>query len=156
MIHKTLIIRWIPRVLALGFILQILVLSLHGFGSEWDRHPNTTGFLYRLIPTLILLGLLVVAWKRRILGGVIFVLSAILFKDLFAGFLVTRTFGFYSELMASRGSVGLEVVEMSVVGALFIFEALLSGEVRSKLDKLASDNKAHRNNKLKRLSDLNS
>jgi hypothetical protein len=76
---------WLPRILTIIFILFISMFALDVF-SEYT-FPLVLGALFmHLIPSLILVGLLIVAWKWEKLGGILFILLAIGFFIFFKGY----------------------------------------------------------------------
>ncbi len=82
------IFTWIPRILATLAILFMMMFSMDCF----DEGPSFTDqlicFFMHNIPSLICIAALVVAWKWKLIGGIIFVLffiaAGIFFKS-FAG-----------------------------------------------------------------------
>ena len=63
-------LKFIPRAIA---ILYIMFITLFAF----DEIILSLGFLIHLIPTFIFLGILVVAWFRQKVGGILFILAGI-------------------------------------------------------------------------------
>ena len=68
-VHKAL--EWSPRVLG---ILTAVFLGLFALDAG-----SPTGFLVHLLPTLILLGVVALAWRRPWLGALAFALLAVLY-----------------------------------------------------------------------------
>ena len=73
--HSLLI--WIPRVLAIAFILFISLFALDSFSNEVPLFQSLLGFLMHLIPSLILLAILIISWKKPVIGGCVFIISGI-------------------------------------------------------------------------------
>jgi len=63
---------WTPRVLTIAFILFLGLFALDVFSQEQGFSRTVLALLIHLIPNLILLGVLVVAWRREWVGAVIF------------------------------------------------------------------------------------
>ena len=70
---------WLPRILAILFIIFLTSFSLDVFGMGYGFWQSIAGFLIHSIPSLFLIVLLIVAWRRPRLGGFIFLIFGILF-----------------------------------------------------------------------------
>ncbi len=73
---KNKLIYWLPRILSLGFVGFISLFALDVF-SEYQGVSVVVPLLIHLIPSLILLGLSVIAWKWNLVGVVLFGLVAL-------------------------------------------------------------------------------
>ncbi len=103
--------QWLPRLLA-G--LYALFLSLFAFDS-WEGvgfWEGLAGFLIHLLPVYLVALALVVAWRWRALGGLLFVVLA-------AGF--TLVFGW-----REPATLLLLALPPVVIGGLFLLDAYLS------------------------------
>lgn len=69
---------WIPRVLAILFISFISLFALDAFAPDYSLGEQIIGFLIHLVPTYILALVLIISWKNEILGGLLFILLAII------------------------------------------------------------------------------
>ena len=72
---STVLTRWLPRLLA---ILYGLFLSLFAFDS-WEGvgfWEGLAGFIVHLMPVYMVAFVLVVAWRWRVLGGLLFIVLA--------------------------------------------------------------------------------
>lgn len=65
---------WLPRVIAILFILFIGMFALDSFGTGNLWYTNILGFLVHLMPNFLLLGVLIFAWRNEKIGGIIFLL----------------------------------------------------------------------------------
>jgi hypothetical protein len=83
---------WTPRILAILFILFISMFAADAFDGNAPLGEKLIGFLIHLLPTILLLICLVIAWKYPHIGGVLFVLAAIFFIIWFGGYKVMNTF----------------------------------------------------------------
>ena len=68
---KSKLLVWIPRVITLIFIIFI---SMFAF----DEKFISFGFLMHMLPTLLLIGLLIIAWNWATLGGLILLVFGII------------------------------------------------------------------------------
>ena len=84
MIQKDQILKWIPRIIIIAFIGFISLFAL----DEWG---NWLGMLIHLIPSFILIGFLILAWKKPKIGGIAFLVISLIF---------TLFFDVYEEPMA--------------------------------------------------------
>lgn len=69
---------WTPRVLGIFFVIFLGLMSLDVFNGAgfWE---TAVGLFMHNIPALILLVVLIISWKREIVGGVVFVLAGLLY-----------------------------------------------------------------------------
>lgn len=77
MIVMNKILYWLPRVLGIGFILFISMFSLDVF-SEYSGWAIVLPLVMHLLPSLLLLGVVILASKNEVLGGWLFVAAGVL------------------------------------------------------------------------------
>lgn len=77
------IIHWAPRVAALLIIFFVGLFSLDVFGTGAPPLEVLAAFLMHNLPSLVMLVLLVFAWKRPVVGFVAFLIAAVAFAALF-------------------------------------------------------------------------
>jgi hypothetical protein len=70
---------WTPRILSIIFIVFLALMSLDVFGAGLSLREVLIGLFIHNIPALILLAVLVISWKREIVGGVVFILAGFLY-----------------------------------------------------------------------------
>jgi len=63
---------WIPRVLAIIFIGFLSLFALDVFSGEATLFQKLLGFLMHLIPSFILIIVLMISWRKPIIGGIMF------------------------------------------------------------------------------------
>jgi hypothetical protein len=68
---------WIPRVFTILAIIFMMMFSLDAFEGNESFGKKTIGFLIHNIPVFLLIIILVIAWKRELIGGVLFILAFI-------------------------------------------------------------------------------
>ncbi|MFA6410685.1 MAG: hypothetical protein WCW26_03885 [Candidatus Buchananbacteria bacterium] len=66
-------IYWLPRVLAVGFILFLSLFALDVFDIQAPWYLLLGGFLMHLIPSFVLIVVTIIAWKKPLWGGLIFI-----------------------------------------------------------------------------------
>ncbi|MFN8371633.1 MAG: hypothetical protein U0694_01975 [Anaerolineae bacterium] len=107
------ILHWTPRLLALLFILFISMFALDVFGEYASITDTAIALFMHLIPSLLLAGALLLAWRWRVPGGLLFL-----------------ALGLISVFYWHTGSDLLRFVMFSlpiiVVGALFILDERLA------------------------------
>ena len=77
------IIHWAPRIAAILIILFMGLFSLDVFEMEASPLELLGGFLMHNIPSIVMLLLLIFAWKRPVVGFVAFLAAAALFAVFF-------------------------------------------------------------------------
>jgi Na+/proline symporter len=89
---------WIPRVMIILLAAFMALFSLDVFDSQAAFGQKMLGLLIQNIPSLILLLVLLLTWKRPFLGGIIFGVLAVLFvvaiAIYFTKFLIVDTIAF--------------------------------------------------------------
>lgn len=74
---------WAPRVAAIVFIGFISLFSLDVFSGEGSLIEMLGGFVIHLIPSIITLFSLTIAWSHDLVGGILFLTLAAIFSILF-------------------------------------------------------------------------
>ena len=77
------IIHWAPRAASILIIFFISLFSLDVFDMEASPLELLGGFLIHNIPSIVMLGLLIFAWKRPAVGFVAFMVAGALFAIFF-------------------------------------------------------------------------
>jgi len=108
------IIHWTPRFLCILAILFISIFSLDAFGHGKPFWNQIGDFLMHLIPSFILAGILLLAWKKEIIGGVIFILIGAI-----------ATPWVYSHNFAMNQSVGQTIGIVMTLTAPFVLVGVL-------------------------------
>jgi hypothetical protein len=70
---------WTPRILSIMFILFLAMFSLDIFGNGYTWWEIIIGLFMHNIPVFILTILLILAWKREIIGAVAFYFGGLLY-----------------------------------------------------------------------------
>ena len=113
----TRVIHWIPRILCIIAILFISLFALDSFSSDRTIWQNLAAFLMHLIPSFVLLGVLIVAWKWEMVGGIILTITGIIL------FIVLLNFNYrqrHFSLAQSLINVSLLCMPFIIAGILFI------------------------------------
>ena len=93
---KTGKLMWIPRVLAIVFIVFLLLFGLDVFSENAPFIRKLVAFFMHSIPSFILLLILFISWKKPLVGGSIFILFSIAFSLYFRTYRSLSTFLFFA------------------------------------------------------------
>ncbi|MBU0456739.1 MAG: hypothetical protein ABH824_07145 [Nanoarchaeota archaeon] len=88
-------IYWIPRILAIIFLLFLALMSLDIFEGNYGFWGTILGLFMHNIPAIILLIVLIISWKYELVGGVGFILGGILYIALIMVKIITTGFEWY-------------------------------------------------------------
>jgi len=102
----------LPRILAILYIAFISLFALDVFGEGHGVFGTMFALFMHLIPSFILIVCLVLAWKKPVIGGAIFVVMGIVFTFFFRTYREISVF-----LMIS--------LPLLVVGALFFIDGMI-------------------------------
>lgn len=103
---------WIPRIFTILAIIFMMMFSLDVIGEKVPLGKKLLGLLIHNIPALILIVVLIVAWKRELIGGVLFIVSFIAASIFFRSF------------TGNPGSL-VVILPFLITGLLFILHHLL-------------------------------
>lgn len=70
---------WAPRILSIMFILFLTLFSFDVFDLKLGFWGTVLGLFMHNIPSLFLLVILLISWKREIVGGIAFILAGLLY-----------------------------------------------------------------------------
>jgi hypothetical protein len=108
-------IYWTPRILSIIFIVFLSLFSLDVFDMKLSFWETALGLFMHNIPVIFLLIVLLISWKREIIGGIVFTLAGI-----FYGVMMSR-----DSLEGGMVSAILVIaVPALVIGILFIINWL--------------------------------
>lgn len=105
-------IYWTPRVLSIVFVLFLMLFSLDVFDSASTAQEIAVGLFMHNIPAFVLLAVVIISWKREIVGGIIFIVAALAY---IIWMLATRPF-----------EVGLLMSLLVIAGPAFLIGILFT------------------------------
>jgi hypothetical protein len=70
---------WTPRILGIVFVLFLALFSLDVFDGNYGFWGTALALFMHNIPSLVLLIVVIVAWKRELVGGIAFILAGLLY-----------------------------------------------------------------------------
>jgi hypothetical protein len=77
-VNKRKIVHWLPRVLSVAFVLFLSLFALDVF-AEYTGWILIWALLMHLLPSLILLGVVIISWKHDLAGAIIFLGFAVFY-----------------------------------------------------------------------------
>ena len=102
---------WFPRILAIIVILIMLLFSFDSFEGSEPLARKLLGFFMHNIPVLVLTAILIVAWSREMIGGMLFIMASL------AGTIFFRIFS------GNFGAV-IIVIPIMLTGIMFIYHSI--------------------------------
>ena len=70
---------WSPRILAIAFAVFISIFALDAFGENHGFWPTALAFSIHMIPTMIVVAILIAAWRWEWVGAVVYALLTALY-----------------------------------------------------------------------------
>ena len=70
---------WTPRILMIIFILFISMFAFDAFDGENSLLEKLEGFFIHLLPSIALIILLILSWRREWIGGIAFLILGMLY-----------------------------------------------------------------------------
>jgi Tfp pilus assembly protein PilN len=113
---STKLLYWIPRILVILAILFVSMFALDSFSSERTFWQNAAAFLMHLIPSFVLAGILIIAWKWEKAGGIILTIVGLVFSVL----IFIMNFNRNHSIWMSLWIVLLICIPFVLAGILFI------------------------------------
>lgn len=110
------ILLWTPRVLGILLTCFVSLFAMDAFSSDHTLTADIPGLFMHMLPTLIVLVLLIVSWKKPLAGGILLILMSLIYSF--------KSIDHLNWILV----IGLPVF---VLGALFIFSFVL-GQQESK------------------------
>jgi len=115
------ILYWLPRMLCIAAILFVSYFSLDAFEPGPPLWQQIMDFLIHNIPSYILILALILAWKKELVGGIIFTLFGIITSPLVYSQNIHRN----HSVKDSLNIVLLITFPFIIVGILFIASHLI-------------------------------
>ena len=107
---------WIPRLLCILAILFVSMFALDSFAPGLTIWEQIGAFLIHLIPSVVLLAVLLVAWKWEKIGGIILMVLGLGLSP----FVFTMNLHRTDSIWVALGIVLMINIPFVMVGALFI------------------------------------
>jgi len=110
------ILYYTPRILCVIAILFISLFALDAFKTGPTIWEQIIAFLIHLIPSFILTILLIIAWKKELLGGILFLIISLGVSP----FIFKMNYNMNQSFWMSMGIIFLITIPFAAVGILFI------------------------------------
>ena len=110
------IFHWLPRVLCIVAILFVSIFALDAFSPELSFWSQIGAFIVHLIPSFVLLLLLILAWKKELIGGILFATIGLGLTPI----VFTHNYRMNHSIITSLGIILSITIPFTVVGVLFI------------------------------------
>ncbi|MEQ3796450.1 hypothetical protein AAFP94_14775 [Flavobacteriaceae bacterium MJ-SS4] len=107
---------WLPRILCIVAISFVSLFALDAFSTELSFWQQIGAFLMHMIPSFILLGLLILAWKKEFVGGIIFILIGLGLSPI----VFSHNYRMNHSIIMSLGIILIITIPFAVVGILFL------------------------------------
>jgi hypothetical protein len=124
---KIKIMHWTPRVLCILAILFLEMFAMDSFDPSYTLGQQLLTFLMHSIPAIILTGFLILAWKKELIGGIIFILIGVGFSP----FIFTHNYAMNHSVWISLSIILMITFPFVLTGGLF----LISRVVKQKKSK---------------------
>jgi hypothetical protein len=108
---------WLPRIICMLAILFVSLFAADAFQSNLSMGEQLADFAIHLIPSFILLGFLLIAWKWEFIGGIIFTVLGLVMTPVI--FYHNYNVNHFS-VTQCVGIISMITVPFMVVGVLFI------------------------------------
>ena len=116
------LIHWLPRIICLIAIAYISLFSLDAFDPEHSFWKQLGDFFMHLIPSFVLLAVLIVAWRREMVGGIIFTMIGLVLTP----YVYSINYSMNQSFWMSLGIIMTITFPFILVGILFIVGHLLN------------------------------
>lgn len=77
------IVRWSPRIFAILYAVFVSLFALEAWGTGAGFWEELAAFIVHLMPTYFIVAALLIAWQRPWVGGILFIILAMVFGVVF-------------------------------------------------------------------------
>lgn len=123
------IIHWLPRIICILAILFISMFAADAFEPGLTIWQQLGAFFMHLIPSIILLGILILAWYREFIGGIIFIIIGLVLTP----FIFNHNYKMNESVWMSLGIIMTITFPFILVGILFLVSHKLKKEKGGKI-----------------------
>ena len=113
---STRVLYWLPRIICIMGILFISMFSIDALNSELTLWQQILSLSMHLIPSFVLILLLLLSWKRELIGGIIFMIIGLGFSPI----IFMHNFKMNQSIWMSLGVILVITIPFVIVGMLFI------------------------------------
>jgi hypothetical protein len=109
-------LHWVPRIIGMLAIMFITVFAADSFSDEKTFTKQISDFLMHMIPSLVLLGILIISWRWELVGGILFTVVGIGLSP----FIFQRNYHHNHSVGVSLGIIMTVTFPFIIAGILFI------------------------------------
>ncbi len=74
---------WIPRILTIVYALFLMLFSFDAFSGDSSLMLKILGFLIHNLPTVALILIIILTWKRTLIAGMLYLVAGLIFTIYF-------------------------------------------------------------------------
>jgi cytochrome bd-type quinol oxidase subunit 2 len=130
MTGKQKILHWAPRILCILAILFVSLFALDAFEPDKPMGEQLLDFLMHMVPSFVLLLILLIAWKRELLGGILFMLLGVGLSP----FIFMHNYRMNGSVLMSLLVILLITVPFIITGFLFVWNDRVKRKARKAID----------------------
>jgi hypothetical protein len=112
------ILFWTPRLMCIVAIVVMSMLSFDAFKPEFSSWHQIRTFILHMVPSFTLILLLLLAWRKELTGGTIFIVVGMLLSV----FLYRYNYQEYHSFIKSFVPVALVALPFCLTGILFVVD----------------------------------
>lgn len=136
------VIHWLPRILCILAILFISMFALDAFDPELNFWRQIGDFLLHMIPSFVLIIVLIIAWKREFIGGILFTIIGVAFTP----FIYFHNYNMNQSVWLSLLIILLITMPFVLVGILFMVSHRM--KKRNPLSSIEQEDRRQQNQNL--------
>lgn len=110
------VLHWLPRVICILAILFVSMFALDAFSPNLTIWQQILAFIIHLVPSLILLIVLLIAWKWELVGGIIFIVIGLSLSP----FIFFHNYKMNHSIWMSLGIISIITLPFIIAGILFV------------------------------------
>ena len=110
---------WIPRIFTILIILFLSMFALDAFSPELNFWQQFSDFIMHLIPSFILIIILIIAWKRELIGGILLTILGLVMSP----FIYSMNYESNHNMLMSIGIILAICLPILIAGVLFIISS---------------------------------
>lgn len=119
---------WLPRLLCILAIAFVSLFALDAFSPNLSFWQQIGAFFMHLIPSFVLLALLILAWKKELVGGILFIIIGLGLSP----WVFSHNYQMNHSVLMSLGIIMTITIPFALVGLFF----LISHFKRKKLNNV--------------------
>jgi len=110
---------WLPRIFTMLIILFLGMFALDAFSPELNFWQQLSDFIMHLIPSFTLIIILIIAWKRELIGGILFTILGLVMSP----FIYSMNYERNHNMLMSIGIILTICLPILIAGVLFIISS---------------------------------